>query len=133
MEMKTKMNIGIKGVQSVTVTTENTAQSVGSGMLPVFATPAMAALMEKTAALSVAPYLEQGEGTVGISLNIRHLAATPIGLTVTCESELVEIDRKRLVFSLKVSDGVGVIGDGTHERFIINNEKFMAKAAAKKG
>lgn len=127
------MNIGIKGVQSVTVTEENTAKKVGSGMLPVFATPAMAALMEKTAALSVAPYLGEGEGTVGISLNIRHLAATPVGLTVTCESELIEIDRKRLVFSLKVSDGVDVIGDGTHERFIINNEKFMAKAEAKKG
>lgn len=127
------MNIGIKGVQSVTVTEENTAKKVGSGMLPVFATPAMAALMEKTAALSVAPYLGEGEGTVGISLNIRHLAATPVGLTVTCESELIEIDRKRLVFSLKVSDGVDVIGDGTHERFIINNEKFMTKAEAKKG
>ena len=127
------MNIGIKGVQSVTVTEKNTAKKVGSGMLPVFATPAMAALMEKTAALSVAPYLGEGEGTVGISLNIRHLAATPVGLTVTCESELIEIDRKRLVFSLKVSDGVDVIGDGTHERFIINNEKFMAKAEAKKG
>jgi predicted thioesterase len=128
-----KMNIGIKGVQSVKVTEENTAKTVGSGMLPVFATPAMAALMEKTAALSVAPYLGDGEGTVGISLNIRHLAATPIGLTVTCESELIEIDRKRLVFSLKVSDGVDVIGDGTHERFIINNEKFMSKAESKKG
>ena len=132
MEMKTKMNIGIKGVQSVTVTTENTAQSVGSGMLPVFATPAMAALMEKTAALSVADSLGEGEGTVGISLNIRHLAAIPVGLTVECESELIEIDRKRLVFNLKVTDGVDVIGDGTHERFIINNEKFMAKAQAKK-
>ena len=121
------MNIGIKGVQSVTVTEENTAKKVGSGMLPVFATPAMAALMEKTAALSVAPYLGEGEGTVGISLNIRHLAATPVGLTVTCESELTEIDRKRLVFSLKVSDGVDVIGDGTHERFIINEKKFKEK------
>ncbi|MBR2473403.1 MAG: hypothetical protein IKB51_00035 [Clostridia bacterium] len=64
-------------------------------------------------------------------LNIRHLAATPIGLTVTCESELIEIDRKRLVFSLKVIDGKDVIGDGTHERFIINNEKFMIKATSK--
>ena len=126
------MEIGIKGLQSVIVTEENTARSVGSGMLPVFATPAMAALMEKTAAKSVEPYLAEGEGTVGISLNIRHLAATPVGLTVECESELIEIDRKRLVFKLKVSDGVDLIGDGTHERFIINNDKFMAKAEAKK-
>ena len=126
------LNVGIKGIQSVEVTAENTAASVGSGMLPVFATPAMAALMEKTAALSVQSELGEGEGTVGISLNIRHLAATPVGLTVTCQSELIEIDRKRLVFSLTVSDGKDVIGDGTHERFIINNEKFMAKASAKK-
>ena len=126
------LNVGIKGTQSLLVTEENTAASVGSGMLAVFATPAMAALMEKTAALSVQNELGEGEGTVGISLNIRHLAATPVGLTVTCESELIEIDRKRLAFSLKVSDGKDVIGDGTHERFIINNEKFMAKANAKK-
>ena len=127
------LEIGLKGKETVAVTAENTAKTVGSGMLEVFATPALAALMEKTAALSVAPHLGDGEGTVGISLNIRHLAATPVGLTATCESELIEIDRKRLVFSLKVTDGVDVIGDGTHERFIINNEKFMAKAAAKKG
>ena len=125
------LTVGIKGTESVKVTEENTAKSVGSGMLDVFATPAMAALMEKTASESVAAYLCECEGTVGISLNIRHLAATPIGLTVTCESELIEIDRKRLVFSLKVSDGKDVIGDGTHERFIINNEKFMAKAIQK--
>ena len=126
------LEVGIKGKESISVTQENTAESVGSGMLPVFATPAMAALMEKTAALSVAEHLADGEGTVGISLNIRHLAATPVGLTVECESELIEIDRKRLVFTLRVSDGKEVIGDGTHERFIINNEKFMAKANAKK-
>lgn len=127
------LEVGIKGKESIAVTQENTAESVGSGMLPVFATPAMAALMEKTAALSVAEHLADGEGTVGISLNIRHLAATPVGLTVECESELIEIDRKRLVFTLRVSDGKEVIGDGTHERFIINNEKFMLKANAKKG
>ena len=90
------LNVGIKGTESVLVTEENTAASVGSGMLAVFATPAMAALMEKTAALSVQNELGEGEGTVGISLNIRHLAATPVGLTVTCESELIEIDRKRM-------------------------------------
>jgi predicted thioesterase len=126
------IEVGIKGQNEVLVVEQNTAKNVGSGMLPVFATPAMAALMEKTASESVQPFLGEGEGTVGISLNIRHLAATPIGLTVKCESELIEIDRKRLVFSLKVSDGVDIIGDGTHERFIINNDKFMQKAESKK-
>ena len=126
------LEVGIKGVEKITVCAENTAKNVGSGELEVFATPAMATLMEKTAYKSVAPYLEEGQGTVGTSLNIRHLAATPIGLMVTCESELIEIDRKRLVFSLKVSDGVDIIGDGTHERFIISNEKFMSRAESKK-
>lgn len=126
------VELGIKGNGKVTVTAENTAKSMGSGELEVFATPAMVALMEKTACESVAPYLEKGQGTVGISLNIRHLAPTPLGVAVTCESELVEIDRKRLIFSLKVSDGFDVIGDGTHERFIIDNEKFTAKANLKK-
>jgi predicted thioesterase len=126
------LTVGVKGYAEVQVTNENTAKAVGSGFLPVFATPMMAALMEKTAAESVQGELGEGEGTVGTSLNIRHLAATPVGMTVKCESELVEIDRRRLVFTLKVTDGVDVIGDGTHERFIINNGKFMAKADAKK-
>ena len=82
------LNIGIKRTETVTVCDENTAKSVGSGFLPVFATPAMAALMEKTAALAVQEHLADGEGTVGISLNIRHLAATPIGMTVTSEAAM---------------------------------------------
>lgn len=127
------IKVGIKGNDEIKVVDENTAKSVGSGMLEVFATPAMTALMEKTASESVMQYLAEGEGTVGISLNVRHVSATPIGLTVFCESELVEIDRKRLVFSIKVSDEKGLIGEGTHERFIINNEKFMEKAMAKLG
>ena len=126
------LTVGIKGYAEVLVTNENTAKTVGSGLLPVFATPMMAALMEKTASESIQNELADGEGTVGTSLNIRHLAATPIGMTVKCESELIEIDRRRLVFNLKVTDGVDVIGDGTHERFIINNEKFMARAESKK-
>lgn len=127
------LEVGIKGNDEIKVVAENTAKSVGSGMLEVFATPAMIALMEKTASESVMPYLDEGEGTVGISLNVRHVSATPIGLTVFCESELVEIDRKRLVFSVKASDEKGLIGEGTHERFVINNKKFMEKTMAKLG
>lgn len=125
------MNIGIKGKISISVTDENTAAALGSGTLRVFSTPAMIALMEKTAWESVSPYLSEGESTVGISLDVKHLAATPVGDTVTCESELIEIDRRRLVFSLKVTDSVDVIGEGRHERFIVLNEKFMAKAESK--
>ena len=114
------------------VVLQNTAKTVGSGLLEVFATPAMIALMEKTASDSVAPYLEEGEGTVGVRLDVVHTAATPIGMTVRCESELVQIDRKRLVFSVVAFDDAGEIGRGTHERFIINNEKFLSKTYAKK-
>ncbi len=122
---------GIKGEQSVKVVYENTAASVGSGLLKVFATPSMLALMEKTASESVAPYLDEGWGSVGTEADIRHLSATPIGMTVRCETELMEVDGRRLVFSVKAYDDAGLIGEGTHERFLINNEKFQSKADAK--
>ena len=123
---------GVKGTQEIMVTEENTAKVMGSGALDVFATPAMIALMEKTAWESVQPYLEEGSGTVGTLMNVKHVAATPVGMEVTCETKLVEVDRKRLVFEVKAYDAAGVIGEGTHERFIIDNERFLAKAEAKK-
>ena len=123
---------GVKGTQEIMVTEENTAKVMGSGALDVFATPAMIALMEKTAWESVQPYLEEGSGTVGTLMNVKHVAATPVGMEVTCETKLVEVDRKRLVFEVKAYDAAGVIGEGTLERFIIDNERFLAKAEAKK-
>ena len=101
-------------------------------MLDVYATPAMIALMEGCASQSVAPYLDEGCGTVGTAVNIRHLAATPIGMKVYCESILTEVDGRRLLFNVKAYDETGLIGEGTHERFIINSEKFFAKVNAKK-
>ena len=127
------LTIGIKGTQTIKVTEENTAAAMGSGTLAVFATPAMIALMEKTAYLSVQDALDEGMGSVGTYLNVKHLAATPVGMQVTCESELVEIDARRLVFTVKAYDETGLIGEGTHERFIVLNEKFLAKTNAKKG
>ena len=127
------LTVGIKGTQSVTVSNDNTAATMGSGTLAVFATPAMIALMEKTAYVSVQNELDEGCGSVGTLLNVKHLAATPVGMTVTCESELVEIDNRRLVFTVKAYDEKGLIGEGTHERFIVQNEKFLAKTNAKKG
>jgi Predicted thioesterase len=124
---------GIKGRKETVVTEENTARKVGSGLLPVFATPAMIALMELTASDSVSAYLEEGTGTVGTKLDVKHVSATPIGMKITCESELVEIDRKRLVFQVTAYDDAGLIGEGLHERFIVDNEKFMAKVNAKIG
>lgn len=126
------LEVGIRCEKKVMVTEENTADKMGSGLLPVFATPAMISLMEDAASSSVLPYLEEGMGTVGISLNVKHTAATPIGMQVRCESELMEIDRKRLVFQVTAYDELGEIGSGIHERFIIDNEKFMEKANAKR-
>lgn len=126
------METGITGRQTITVTEDKTAAVMGSGELAVFATPAMIALMENTASKSVADVLEPGQGTVGTLIDVKHVAATPVGMEVICETKLVEVDRKRLVFEVKAYDRVGVIGEGMHERFIIDNEKFMAKAGAKR-
>lgn len=125
------LETGIKGTQQVKVSEENSALAMGSGTLKVFATPAMIALMEKTAWMSVAPYLEEGNGTVGTALDVQHSAATPLGMTVTCESELTAVDGRKLTFQVVAKDETGVIGQGKHERFIVQNEKFQAKADSK--
>ena len=125
------LQIGIKGNKTITVTHEQTAAHYGSGALEVFATPAMVALLEETAWRSVQPYLEEGQATVGTRVDIRHLAATPLGGKVTCESELCEIDRRRLVIKVNVFDEKTKVGEGIHERFVIQSEKFLAAAKAK--
>jgi predicted thioesterase len=131
MKKMAELKAGIKGNGSVVVVEENTARAMGSGQLPVFATPAMIALMEKTASESVLECLEEGCGSVGTSLNVKHVSATPLGMEVSCESELVEVDGRRLVFSVKAFDEAGLIGEGTHERFVIKNESFLKKAEGK--
>ena len=123
-----ELHTGITGVE---VTAANTAVAVGSGTLPVFATPAMLASMEKAAYESVQPYLDEGCGTVGILLNAEHLAASPIGMRVRTESELTEIDGRVLTFSVHSYAGGELIGKGVHKRCIINSERFMAKALSK--
>ena len=125
------LETGIKVTKEIMVTNENTAKTMGSGTLDVFATPAMIALMENTAYESVASELEEGSGTVGTALNVKHVAATPVGMKVTCETELIKVDGRALTFSVKAFDEKGLIGEGEHERFIVFNEKFQAKADAK--
>ena len=122
---------GIKGSCSILADESTSAKTMGSGTLDVFATPAMAALMEKTAWQSIAPYLQEGQGSVGTRLDITHDAATPLGMTVTCKSELIQVDGRRLVFEVTASDDKEIIGRVTHERFIIDNDKFLTKTAAK--
>ena len=125
------LSVGIKGRIEKTVTTELTARVMGSGSLDVFATPAMIALIEETAWRSVQEKLDEGQGTVGTRLEIDHLSATPVGMKVWCETELKEIDKRKLVFAAEVYDETGKIGAGTHERFIVENAKFQAKADSK--
>lgn len=125
------MEIGIKGSKKIVVTEELTAAHIGSGLVSVFATPMMIALMEGTCAESVAPFLAEGEGTVGTHVNVSHCSATPVGMEVRCESELVEVDRRHLTFKVAAYDERDLIGEGTHERFIINSAKFQAKIDAK--
>ena len=127
MELKT----GIKGNGETTVTKELCADAWGSGGLQVYATPAMIALMENTAWASVEPCMEEGRSTVGTKLDVSHLSASPVGARITCESELIEAEGRRLVFRVKASDDAGLIGEGMHERFIINVDKFMARTEAK--
>ena len=125
------LEIGLKGRREATVTADITAEAVGSGSLPVYATPMMIALVEATAAGSVQPHLDEGSSTVGTLVNVSHTSATPVGMKVVCETELVEIDRRRLVFKVEVSDEAGPIGSGMHERFVVDDAKFMSKAGSK--
>ena len=127
------LETGIRGEQSVLVTAANTAKTMGSGTLEVFATPALVALAEKTCWMSVADALGEGNGSVGTKLELEHTAPTPVGMTVTCESELVAVEGRKLTFKVALHDEKGPVGGGSHERFVINNAKFAAKAEAKKG
>lgn len=125
------MQTGIKGKQSIKVDETNTARTMGSGTLDVFATPAMIALMEQTAWKSVESELEEGTGTVGTHLEVSHDAPTPLGMEVTCESVLTAVNGRELTFEVKAYDERGMVGKGIHKRFIIKEERFMEKALRK--
>ena len=125
------MEAGIKGRAEIMVSYENTAAKAGSGDQNVFATPWMIGLMEEAAQTSVLPYLEEGQATVGTHLNVSHDAATPVGMKVWAESELIAVEGRKLIFKVEAFDECGSIGKGSHERFIISKEKFMARVEAK--
>ena len=123
--------MGLKGRAETAVVHENTAAAVGSGLLPVFGTPMMIGLMENAAVNAIEKELAPGEGSVGTSIDITHDAATPIGMKVWAEAEITAVDGRALTFSVTAFDEAGPIGKGIHHRFIINSEKFMAKAQQK--
>ena len=122
---------GLKAEKDDTVNEKNTAHTVGSGGLAVYATPAMIGLMENAAISAVEDLLPQGWSTVGTEINIKHLSATPLGMKVKAMAELLGIDGRTLSFKVEAFDETGKIGEGSHSRFIIESEKFLAKAAAK--
>lgn len=125
----TELQVGQKGRAEIVVEGRNTAKSMGSGSLDVLATPALVAIMEEAAVNALE--LDEGESTVGTALDIKHLAATPVGMKVWAEAELVEIDRRRLIFEVNAYDEVEKIGSGRHERFMIQAERFLNKTNQK--
>ena len=125
------VTVGLKGRAEAIVNDANTAQAACSGALPVFGTPFMCALMEEASWKSIAPHLEAGQSTVGTRLNVSHDSATPVGMKVWAESEITEVDGKRIILKVAAYDERGLIGQGAHERFIISDERFLSKCAKK--
>ena len=125
--MKENLKTGITGESVVVVGEDNTAVAMRSGDLDVFATPAMVALAENAAMKAVAPFLGEGETTVGNLIAMSHLKPTAPGDTVTARAVLAEIDGRRLTFTIEVSDSADTIGEGRHVRYIVDRGKFLAK------
>ncbi len=121
------IEIGKTYLQEITVTQKDSAAVHGSGKLDVFATPAMVALMENTAMRCLEDVLEPNSDTVGIEINVKHTKATKIGQKVNCQATVIEVDGRRIRFEIEASDEKGAIGNATHDRFIIQPEKFMSK------
>ena len=123
-----EITVGMKGEVGTLVEREDTAKEVGSGSLLVYATPCMVALMEGAACEAIEEALSDTQTTVGIELNIQHISATPVGLEVRAEAEVVAVDGKVITFEVKAFDEAGEIGKGTHKRVIVNTQKFLEKA-----
>ncbi|MFU0824376.1 thioesterase family protein [Clostridium sp.] len=125
--MEFNVKEGTKGTMEMVVTDEHSAIKVGSGLVNVFATPSMVALMENTAQASVKDALPEGYATVGIEINVKHMKATPIGMKVKCETILKKVEGKRLIFEVEAYDEVAKIGEGTHIRYIVDKEQFVKR------
>ena len=121
------LEIGLTAESSIIVTDANTALTLGSGDMKVFATPAMVALMENAAMKVVAAALPEGSTTVGTAMQTSHVKASKMGATITASARLVEVDGRRLRFEVRAWDEAGTIGEGEHTRFVVDRERFLAK------
>ncbi|MDF2928110.1 thioesterase family protein [Anaerospora sp.] len=130
--MDINLQIGMTAEKKEEVTENNTAIKYGSGGVAVYATPAMIGIMEGTCLAAVDPHLPEGMSTVGIHLDVKHLSATPVGMSVRATAKLTEISGKRLTFAVEAFDDKEKIGEGTHQRYIIDLAKFLQKAQEKK-
>ena len=126
-KQRTMLKEGLKYTSEVIVTKANCASAVGSGGLDVFATPSMVALMENAAMNCVAPYLPEGSTTVGAEINTTHIRPSALGATIKAVALLTNVEGRKLMFNVEAYDGDECIGKGTHVRFIIDIERFMAK------
>ena len=129
--IKERLRSGLSGEATVLVDDSNTAIALGSGSVPVFATPAMAALVEAAAVQAVAEVLNDDQTTVGVYLDLQHLAATPVGLTVRAEAKLVQVEGRRLTFRVTAFDDVEQIGIGSHQRMLVETDRFLVRTRAK--
>lgn len=125
------IDIGLTGESSELVTTENTASRWGSGLVAGFATPAMIALMENAAFAATKDILPEGQTTVGIEVNVKHLAATPVGMNVRARAELTRVEGRKLFFNVEAWDDVEKIGEGTHVRFVADVTRFAQRMSDK--
>lgn len=123
--------IGAKCQVEQVVTPELTAQAAGSGALPVFGTPFMTAMMENAALTCLQAFLDEGQGSVGTFLDVKHTSPTPVGMKVTAEAEIYDANDHTVMFKVRAWDEKGPIGEGTHTRVIIDNERFLKKCRAK--
>ena len=121
------LDIGLTFESTTTVSASNTAATLGSGDMDVFATPAMVALMENAAMKAVAAALPEGSATVGTQMNTSHIKASPLGATITASAVLTEVEGRKLTFAVKAWDDKGTIGEGVHTRFVVDRERFLSK------
>lgn len=126
-----EITVGMKGTASTLVEREDTALKVGSGSLLVYATPCMVALMEGAACEAISEALPEEKTSVGIALDISHISATPVGLSVRAEAEVTGIEGSVITFQLTAYDETGKIGEGTHKRAIVSTQRFLDKTYAK--